>query len=577
MSNLILGLWPELALIGTACVLLVLGAMRGDLARRVGPVLALVALVAALGLQVMLFGSPMEDRAFTNSVLVGPMAQYVKILTCAAGVLFVLLAWPGKRSAGNGSLAVGSDTGEYFALLLLSLAGLMLTAGANNVILLFLGLELASIPTYIMVSISRPLPQAQEAGVKYFFLGAMSAAIMLLGFSYLYGATGSIYLEGNGPNMPGVQEAFVAAAAAAGTGGAGGVVFTGMQTLAVVLILAGFAFKMAAVPLHVYAADVYQGAATPLTAMLSVVPKAAGLVASIKVLMAVGGPSIALPGDLVTLVAVVAVLTMSLGNVLALMQFNVKRMMAYSSVAHSGYMLAGLAAVLAATGKPEVQAAALSAVLFYLATYALMNTGVFAVLQQLPARRRFGETATPEELVSRGAASAETIEDVAGYGKTHPVLGLCMAVCALSLVGLPATVGFLGKLLIAKPLLDAGLIWLLVALMVNAAVSAAYYLRLPAAMFFRPLPEGMNQASPLRSLAPSLVAVVCAVGTVVLGVVMPATSALSRSAGVAGGEKFPAVRLSDNPRDGAPAGSGGSSAGTVGLGSSATGGLDSGR
>lgn len=539
MNNLILGLLPELTLVGTAFVLLLLGALKGDVARRMGPVLAMVAVLAALGLQVLQFGVPMEDRAFTNSVLVGPMAQYVKILAAGAGVLFVLLAWPthatrsssGTLGGGNGSLAVGSETGEYFALMLLSLAGLMLTAGANNLILLFLGLELASIPTYIMVSISRPLPQAQEAGVKYFFLGAMSAAIMLLGFSYLYGATGSIYLEGNGAVMPGIYEAFSAQA-----GGA----FTGLQTLAVVLLLAGFAFKMAAVPLHVYAADVYQGAATPLTAMLSVVPKAAGLVALLKVLLAVGGPSLSVPADIVTLLAVIAVLTMSVGNVLALMQYNIKRTMAYSSVAHSGYMLAGVAAIMAAAGKPEVQAAAMTGVLFYIATYALMNTGVFAVLQQLPARKRFGETATEGQLIERGSASAETFEDIAGHGRAHPVLGLCLAVCALSLVGLPATVGFLGKLLIAKPLLDSGLTWLLVAMMVNAAVSAAYYLRLPAAMFFRPLPEGMSSASAMRSFPASLAAVVCAVGAVVLGTVMPAASVVSDSAAMAAGEKISA-------------------------------------
>lgn len=538
MINLVVGIWPELALVGTACVLLLLSALRGDLARRVGPVLALLVLVATLVLQIREFGIPVEERTFTNSVLVGPLAQYIKILASAAGILFVLLAWPthttsfprGSKGAGNGSLAVGSETGEFYALMLLSLAGLMLSAGANNIILLFLGLELASIPTYIMVSISRPLPQAQEAGVKYFFLGALSAAVMLLGFSYLYGATGSIYLEGNGAVMPGIYEAFVAQANSGS--------FTGLQTLAVVLLLAGFAFKMAAVPLHVYAADVYQGAATPMTAFLSVVPKAAGLIAMLKVLIAVGGPNLSLPSDILTLLAVVAVLTMTVGNVLALMQYNIKRTMAYSSIAHSGYMLAGVAAILAATGKPAVQIAALSGVLFYLATYALMNTGVFAVIQQLPARKRFGDDATPSDLIDRGSASADTFEDIAGHGKAHPILGVCLAVCALSLVGLPATAGFLGKLLLAKPLLDSGLTWLLVAMMINAAISAAYYLRLPAAMFFRPLPEGSSTTSPLRSFPASLTAVTCTLGVLALGTIMPLTSILSTSSEQAGGDKI---------------------------------------
>lgn len=532
MMNLLLSLWPELALVAVACVLLVLGAVRAEMARGLAPALSALALLAAMGLLMMQFGSPLEDRGFTNSVLVGPMAQFVKILTCGAGVLFVLLAWPGPRRLGgggggdNGSLAVGGETAEYFALLLLSLAGLMVTAGANNVILLFLGLELASIPTYIMVSISRPLPQAQEAGVKYFFLGALSAALMLLGFSYLYGATGSIYLEGNGLVMPGIYEYF-AGQAVSGEG------FTGLQTLAVVLLVAGFAFKMAAFPLHVYAADVYQGAATPLTAMLSVVPKVAGLVALLKVLLAVGGPELRLPMTLVTLMGVIAVLTMTLGNVLALLQYNIKRTMAYSSVAHSGYLLTGVTAILAAghmTGGSAgtVQTAAFSAVLFYAAVYAAMNTGVFAVLQQLPARRAYGDTATDSQLVARGSASAETFEDIAGYGRPHPVLGLYMAICALSLVGLPATAGFIGKLLIAKPLLDAGLYWLLIAMMINAAISAAYYLRLPAAMFFRPLPEGMVGRSPLASIPATSAAALCTLAVLVLGIYMPSATSLTR-------------------------------------------------
>lgn len=545
MINLVLSVWPEMALVAVACVLLVLGALRGERARELAPVLALLGLAASGGLLLTQWGSAMEDRGFTNSMLVGPLAQYVKLLTCASGLLFVLLAWPlpGRRgAAGNGALAVGSETPEYFALMLLSLAGLMVTAGANSLIVLFIGLELASIPTYVMVAISRPLPIAQEAGLKYFFLGALSAALMLLGFSYLYGATGSVYLEGNGLVMPGIYEYFGAQSAeaasnpsglAAGWGG-----FTGLQMLAVVLLLAGFAFKMAAFPLHVYAADVYQGAATPLTAMLSVVPKLAGLVALLKVLLAVGGPELRFPGTLVTLMALVAALTMTLGNVLALLQYNLKRMMAYSSVAHSGYLLTGVTAFMAAgssaassglspAAKVSLAVSALTAILFYIAVYAVMNTGVFAVIQQLPARRAYGETATDEQRLALGSASAETLEDIAGYGKPHPVLGVYLAICALSLVGLPATAGFLGKLLLAQPLVSQGLYWLLLALMVNSALSAAYYLRMPAAMFFRPLPEGLAGRSPLATVPATLAAAVCTLATVLLGVYMPSARWLS--------------------------------------------------
>lgn len=576
MINLVLSVWPELALVAVAFVLLLLGALRRERASALAPVLALLGLVASAGLLLTQWGSPMEDRGFTNSMLVGPLAQYVKLLTCAAGVLFVLLAWPlpgkrGEAAGGNGALAVGGETAEYFALMLLSLAGLMVTAGANSLILLFIGLELASIPTYIMVAISRPLPVAQEAGLKYFFLGALSAALMLLGFSYLYGATGTIYLEGNGLVMPGIYEYFSAQAADAaaaggaavgGAGGGGGANWgglTGMQMLAVVLLLAGFAFKMAAFPLHVYAADVYQGAATPLTAMLSVVPKLAGLVALLKVLLAVGGAEMRYPSTLVTLMAVIAVLTMTLGNVLALLQYNLKRMMAYSSVAHSGYLLAGVTAFMAAGASMAeagmtslaVAVSAFSAVLFYIAVYTAMNTGVFAVLQQLPARRAYGDARSDEQRMTIGAASAETLEDIAGYGKPHPVLGVYLAVCALSLVGLPATAGFIGKLLIARPLLEQGLYWLLVALMVNSAISAAYYLRMPAAMFFRPLPEGLVGRSPLATVPATSAAAVCTLATLLLGVYLPSAqwlTGVSRQAAA-----LPALRLVTAPAETGPA------------------------
>lgn len=518
LVSLLLSLWPVLALIAASCVLLLLSALKPATARSVGPVFTVLVLAAVGAGSFALYGSPSED-IFTRSLRSENLSQYIRLLVCGAGILFVLLAWPGKRAetSGNGSLAVGSELGEYFALLLLSLSGVLLTVDANNLILLFLGLELASIPTYIMVSISRPLAQAQEAGVKYFFLGAMSAAIMLLGFSYLYGATGSILLSGN---IESIATAFSHSPT-------GPVTFTSLQELAVILLVAGFAFKMAAFPMNVYAADVYQGAASPLTAMLSVVPKTTGLVAIIKLLQVVGGQDLGVPSRILTLLAVLAAITMTIGNIMALLQFNVKRTMAYSSVAQSGYLLAGVVGALSLRGNTELQKAALAGVLVYLATYAVMNTGVFAVLQQLPARKRFGDDATDEQLIERGSASAETFEDMAGYGRHHPLLGLAMAVCCLSLIGVPATAGFLGKLLLAKPLLDGHMGWLLVVLFINAAISAGYYLRIPATLFFRPLPEAMTSKSPLKSLPASLAAALCTIAVLAFGLGLPLSNRLT--------------------------------------------------
>src|SRR3954468_16011904 len=236
-----------------------------------------------------------------------------------------------------------------------------------------------------MVSISRPLPVAQEAGVKYFFLGAMAAAVMLFGFSYIYGTTGLTKLTD-----------IAAALHPAGTDPWAVTPLNTWQLLGVVVLLAGFAFKIAAVPFHAYAGDVYQGAATPVTAFLAFVPKTSGFVAILKVLYAVGGAHWAMPPLVTNLLIVVAAITMSIGNVLGLLQYNVKRVLAYSSIAHSGYMLVAVAALVHAPqllwsgaagpdAVTKIQESAVSGVLFYLAAYGLMNAGAFGVLMLLPS------------------------------------------------------------------------------------------------------------------------------------------------------------------------------------------------
>ncbi len=336
-------------------------------------------------------------------------AEYIKLITAGVSLLFVLLSWPtGPNATGNAALELGGDAGEFFALMLLSITGVFLVAGTNDIILLFLGIELASIPTYIMVSISRPLPVAQEAGVKYFFLGAMAAAIMLFGFSYLYGTTGQTQLD----SIMRMWHPHNYNSAAA---------MTSWQMLAVLMVLAGFAFKVAAVPMHEYAGDVYQGAATPLTALLAFIPKISGIVAIIKILYVAAGPKWIAPDVLIKLMWVLAILTMSVGNVLGLLQVNIKRVMAYSSVAHTGYMFVGLTALLAAKGSPDIQRQALLGVLFYITAYGIMNAGVFGVLMLLPARgsTRYGTPGTLREMPPT-AGAAETYEDIAGQGANAP-------------------------------------------------------------------------------------------------------------------------------------------------------------
>jgi NADH-quinone oxidoreductase subunit N len=515
MNTLIQALFPELVLITVACVLLLMGASQRVAVRRVIPWIAAAALLFVFGYQFTRPDSAVLGDA-SGSVRVYYFAQYIKLLAAGIGLLFVLLAWPSNRDAtGNGAIDYATEAGEFFGLMLLSIAGVFLVASANDIILLFLGIELASIPTYIMVSISRPIPAAQEAGVKYFFLGAMAAAVMLFGFSYLYGTTGLI-------NLNEIGEKFRATAGSA----LGVTSLTPWMTLAVVMLIAGFAFKIAAVPLHFYAGDVYQGAATPVTAFLSFVPKAAGFVALLKLIYAAGGNSWATPDTITRLLWALAALTMTVGNVLGLWQLNLKRLFACSSIAHSGYMLVGITALTKASTSLG-QENAVQGVLFYLAAYGIMNAGAFGVLMLLPARplRSWSGEATPPP----PATTAETFEDIAGQGRRHPALGLAMAVCCFSLIGLPLTIGFFGKIYLIRPALDSRLYWLVVITMINAAISAAYYLKIVATMFLRPEPEG--DASTARATARAPMSIVLAVfisvfGTLLFGAIVPATQLL---------------------------------------------------
>jgi NADH-quinone oxidoreductase subunit N len=377
---------------------------------------------------------------------------------------------------------------------------------------------------------SRPLAVAQEAGVKYFFLGAMAAAVMLFGFSYLYGTTGLTQLDQ-------IENFFTQANHQYST----------LQILALVMMVAGFAFKMAAVPLHAYAGDVYQGAATPVTAFLAFVPKTTGFIALIRILSVVGGPQWIVPDVIIKMMWVIAVLTMTFGNVLGLLQTNIKRVLAYSSVAHTGYMLVGITAMLAAKNDIVAQQSALQGVLFYLASYGIMNSAAFGVLMLLPSRAvDMGFAAPGRATESRPpATSAETFEDLAGQGRRHLGLGLAMAVACFSLTGIPLTVGFWGKFFLIKPALAVGtnqMNWLVIITMVNAAISAGYYLRIVGTMFLRTDPateeameadiaESPKLAHPISDAMPVVASVALSVVlTLFYGTILPATDRLSKQA-----------------------------------------------
>ncbi len=453
-------LMPEIVLVLGATLVLLAGLSR-ELGAR-SALISLITIAVALWSAGRLVDVPV-DPSVAASLHPGPLVWYARLMTLAIGALIVLV---------NRHVPEQSERGEFFALILFSLAGVSTVAIANDLIMLFLALELVSVPTYILIGLSRRHIHAQESAGKYFFLGAFAAAVTLYGFSFLYGHAGTMTLFGPDSIASRLSQ----------SSSMGDPLFL----IGLMLSMAGLAFKIAAVPLHFYVADVYQGAASPVTGLLGFVPKFAGFIALIQLLSLTGWRY----GDGVFwLLWALAAATMTVGNTLALMQHNVKRMLAYSSVAHSGYMLVALAAgpALAASLNAPLRDG-LAALLFYMTAYGVMNLGCFAALSFF---RKRGED-DPDD-------SAETIDDIAGSAREHPWAALALSLCVLGLMGFPLTAGFLGKLYIISAALSAGgevaagasaarqqaMIVLVVILALNAAVAAAYYLRILAACYLR--------------------------------------------------------------------------------------------
>lgn len=517
-------LTPEMILLGTATVVLFVGLARSDTVRRASQWLALLGIATAFAAELVMGNRGTHVRALGLSAgHISGIANYITLLTCVIGFFSVLTAWgmPFTNDPGQ------TDThyrGEFFALMLCSLAGVSMIAKVTDLIWLFLALELVSVPTYIMVAIGRSQAAAQEAGVKYFFLGALSAAIYLFGFSYLYGFAGSV-------RFAAISEAFRQAWA---TGHVPYVAVIGL-----LLVIVGIAYKIAAVPLQFYAPDVYQGSATPVTAFLAFAPKATGFVALILVLGLTGwrfldGAGRVLPA----LLSVMAVLTMTLGNIMALLQRNIKRIFAYSSIAHSGYMLVGLVAgpalIHAGIGGSMVKDG-VGATLFYLGGYSIMNLGAMAALVFLQGK----------------TDGAEDLDDIAGAMSAHPWACLAMTICLFSLIGMPGTIGFLGKLYIVQAALATHHTVLALIVVINAAIAAAYYLRIIGAMFLR---DAWSVVTARLSAAPQIAMAMCTVLVVFLGIApwallhestRAADSVARRTEAIFGG--LPVARATVNP------------------------------
>lgn len=426
-------IWPLIFLTLWACVLLL-----ADLfipRERKG----LTALLSALGLALTLSFTLMQigdgDTAFNGMVIIDGFAVFVNALILVSGLLGVALAYGYVKR-------MGLERGEYYTLLLFSVTGMMLMAQAGDLIVVFLALELLSIPLYVLAAFARPRVESEEAGLKYFLLGAFATGFIVYGTALVFGATGSTNL---------------AAIVAAASGG-------NLLLLAIgsALILVGLGFKVAVVPFHMWTPDVYQGAPSAVTAFMSSGAKIAGFAALLRV-FTTAFPVIA--GDMTDIFWMVSALTMILGNVIAIAQTNIKRLLAYSSIAHAGYILMAFVPY----GNSEVAPVSIAAGLFYLVAYAITNFGAWGVVIAL------------EKSEGRGLE----IADYAGLARRHPVLAAAMTVFMLSLIGLPPTVGLVGKIYLFRAVIDGGFYGLAVIGVLTSLISAYYYLRVVVVMYMR--------------------------------------------------------------------------------------------
>ena len=454
---------PETILTAAGTFLMLLDAILRRRSSHAFGHVSLLALVAAMGGAI--YAYTMAGPAFGGMLIVDGFATFFRVLAIAVGILVVLASYRFLQRQD-------AETSEYHALILFSIAGQCLMAASNELIMVFIGLEISSISSYVLAGYLRDDKQANESSLKYFLLGSFATAFFLYGVALTYGSTGTVRLNMvrdvvTGPNAP--SGVFIGLAAA--------------------LMFVGLAFKVSAAPFQIWAPDVYQGAPTPVSAFLSAGPKAAAFAVFLRIFITAFGP---IGSSWEPIVWLSALASMTIGNFAAIRQTNVKRMLAYSSIAHAGYVMVALAA------RSTIGTAA---AMFYLAAYAFMNIGAFAVITHISGKgERF-----------------QNIKDLAGLGQKQPATAAMFTIFLLSLIGVPLTGGFFGKFYIFKAALESHLVWLTVLGLLNSAVAAYYYLRILVMMYMHEPSEAVAEAEPL---SPGLGAalILPALATLVLGI-----------------------------------------------------------
>ena len=450
---------PEIIVIVGACVLLMIAPVRG---RRFGPMLfwsSLATVIAAAAATFALAGEP--RLVYSGMFVVDDFSVFFKAVFYLATGLCVLMS---PRYLEEEDIS----RGEYYVLLLFALSGMMIMASGLDLLSIYVGMELQALCIYVLTGFIRQERRSNEAALKYVILGSVSSGIFLYGMSLVYGITGTTQLT----DM----------AAALGSGGA----HDPALVLATVFLVTGLIFKVGAVPFHMWVPDVYEGAPTTITAFMSVGPKAAAFAILLRIFLDAMAPA----ADIwVVVVAVIAVLTMALGSFVALVQTNIKRMLAYSSIAHAGFVLLGLVA-----GGPD----GVASVMLYLLIYVFMNLGIFAIIIMMRS----------------GNVSGEAIEDYAGFAKSHRGLALLMLIFLFSLASIPPTAGFFAKFYILVALVEQGYVGLAVIAVLLSAVAAFFYIRIVMLMYMK------EEAQPFDlALTPSLrlAIAITAAGTVGIG------------------------------------------------------------
>lgn len=482
---------PEVIVCLAAVVVMLVDAFGRPTQRWITGTISLVGVVAAAVATILLWSrGTVATDAFNGMIVLDELRLgFTLIFLLVSGLtLLISTVWVDGENL---------PAGEFHSLLLFATVGMMLMASGNDLVIVFLGLEILSIATYVMAGFRRTDVRSNESSLKYFILGSFSSAFLLYGIALIYGATS---ITGPGGSVVAGTTNIAEIATRLNQAQYPALLFAGAA-----MMLVGFGFKIATAPFHIWTPDVYEGAPTPVTAFMAAGPKAAGFASFMRVFI-FGLPfvvSTSSSGNLHTLwvatLSVMAILTMTLGNVVAIVQSNVKRMLAYSSIAHAGYALVGFVAAGTATDLTQ-RNTAITAVIFYLLTYAVMNIGAFAVVQ----------------LIARSGDRRTAIEDYRGIGFESPVLAFSLSLFMLSLLGMPLTAGFMGKIMVFGAAIDQKYYGLVVIGVLNTAVSAYYYLRLIIVMFFGE--RTMAWSAPRVPASVALALVITVLGVLYLGI-----------------------------------------------------------